>query len=293
MWDVATGEEMSRIPTSSDGPKAIFTQDEQQIIAPTSEKDPRMAHWDIVTGERRRTMGGAGPIAHVGGSLVMARPTGDTLTFAPVPVGREMWRTPTPPVVLSRGLIEWWVRFSDTGALVAINEGGEGDPVNFTFYLAHRGQRVGSIPGHADFRLVDDDRHMFLGADDGSLGLYRTGDILRPLAVEPDGAALTTWAGVKRTRVLPNFPNPFNPETWIPFELARDERVAVRIYDLRGGLVRELPLGSRSAGRHDSRATAAYWDGEDANGDPVASGVYIYEMTAGDHVTRRRMTVAK
>ena len=292
VWHVTTGEEASLTPTRSDGPPAVFTHDERQIVAPTTEEEPRIAYWDIATGERRRVMRGAGPVARVGRSMMMAREAGDALTFVRLPLGQEVWRAPKPSVFAAGRLDARWLRFSDTGRLVAINQRGEGGraPVNFAFYLA---QVVGAIPGHEDFRLVDDDRHMFLRNDDGSLGLYRTGDMLRPLAVDVEGSALTNWASVKRTRLLPNFPNPFNPETWIPFELADDARVVVGIYDLRGGLVREIDLGERHAGRHASRATAAYWDGRDARGEPVASGVYVYEMTSAERTDRRRMSLAK
>ena len=96
-----------------------------------------------------------------------------------------------------------------------------------------------------------------------------------------------------QTRLMANYPNPFNPETWIPFELAEDARVTVRIYDLGGTVVRALELGERPMGEHADRAHAAYWDGRNQAGEPVASGVYVYELTAGDRREVRRMVVAK
>jgi len=100
-----------------------------------------------------------------------------------------------------------------------------------------------------------------------------------------------------QTRLMANYPNPFNPETWIPFELAEDARVALRIYDISGTVVRTLDLGQRPMGEHVDRAHAAYWDGRNQSGEPVASGVYVYELTAAEHgaVRRevRRMVVAK
>ena len=96
-----------------------------------------------------------------------------------------------------------------------------------------------------------------------------------------------------QTQLMANYPNPFNPETWIPFELAQDADVAVRIYGLDGGLMRTLDLGARPVGEHSDRNDAAYWDGRNAQGEHVSSGVYVYELTVGDYHAVRRLVVAK
>lgn len=90
-----------------------------------------------------------------------------------------------------------------------------------------------------------------------------------------------------------NYPNPFNPETWIPYQLTRETVLTIEIYNLKGELVRALRLGNRKAGRYLSRERAAYWDGRNAQGEKVASGVYFYVMEAGDFRAIRRMTVQK
>jgi Leucine-rich repeat (LRR) protein len=97
----------------------------------------------------------------------------------------------------------------------------------------------------------------------------------------------------KKTLLLPNYPNPFNPETWIPYHLATDAAVVVTIYDVRGSLVRELRLGHQPAGVYESRGHAAYWDGRNASGEPVASGLYFYSLTADDFNATRKMLIAK
>ncbi|MBT7096389.1 T9SS type A sorting domain-containing protein, partial [Candidatus Poribacteria bacterium] len=89
------------------------------------------------------------------------------------------------------------------------------------------------------------------------------------------------------------YPNPFNPETWIPFDLAESARVVLRIYDPRGRVVRTLDLGRLSPGRYRDRDRAAHWDGRDAAGSPAASGVYVVEITAGSYSARRKMVVRK
>ena len=95
------------------------------------------------------------------------------------------------------------------------------------------------------------------------------------------------------TRLLPNYPNPFNPETWIPYQLAKDAEVTVTIYNVRGGVVRELMLGYQRAGVYASRGRAAFWDGKNKLGEPVASGVYFYTITAGEFTATRRMLIRK
>ena len=102
-------------------------------------------------------------------------------------------------------------------------------------------------------------------------------------------AALTP----KETALLPNYPNPFNPETWIPYQLAEPADVSISIYAADGKLVRTLDLGHQSVGIYESRSRAAYWDGRNAHGEPVASGVYFYTLTAGDFSATRKMLIRK
>ena len=84
-----------------------------------------------------------------------------------------------------------------------------------------------------------------------------------------------------KTQLLQNFPNPFNPETWIPYQLSEDSAVSVSIYEISGQLVRTLSLGYQSTGFYYSRGRAAYWDGRNDLGQTVASGVYFYQLRAG------------
>ena len=96
-----------------------------------------------------------------------------------------------------------------------------------------------------------------------------------------------------RTSLLPNYPNPFNPETWIPFELSERSDVTVTIYDVRGSAVRRLEIGSKAAGRHTSVGRAAHWDGRNDDGETAGSGVYFAELKAGDTRRTQRLVVMK
>ena len=113
-------------------------------------------------------------------------------------------------------------------------------------------------------------------------------------ALEQLLAALTrAEAPPKETVLLANYPNPFNPETWIPYQLAEPADVTVTIHASDGKLVRTLELGQVSAGTYQSRSRAAYWDGRNAQGEPVASGVYFYTLQAGEFSATRKMVIRK
>ena len=95
------------------------------------------------------------------------------------------------------------------------------------------------------------------------------------------------------TALFANYPNPFNPETWIPYQLAKPADVTVNIYASDGNVVRTLALGHQAAGVYKHRSHAAYWDGKNDLGETVASGLYFYTLTAGDFTATRRMLILK
>ena len=95
------------------------------------------------------------------------------------------------------------------------------------------------------------------------------------------------------TGLHPNYPNPFNPETWIPYHLAKPTDVTLHIYATDGALIRTLALGYQPSGTYQSRHRAAYWDGRNEQGESVASGVYFYTLKAGDFTATRKMLIRK
>ncbi len=97
----------------------------------------------------------------------------------------------------------------------------------------------------------------------------------------------------KETALLPNYPNPFNPETWIPYQLAAPAEVRISIYAADGKLVRMFNLGHQTVGLYHHRSRAAYWDGRNSVGEPVASSVYFYTLTAGEFTATRKMLIRK
>lgn len=98
---------------------------------------------------------------------------------------------------------------------------------------------------------------------------------------------------IKRTALMQSYPNPFNPEVWIPYELAEQAVVSIQIYNSLGQLIRTLDLGAQTRGRYTSKAKAAYWDGCNQTGEFAASGVYFYVLKAGDFTQARKMILIR
>ena len=121
--------------------------------------------------------------------------------------------------------------------------------------------------------------------DDGSIAFRRGIANLQRL--------LETIVVPEKTALLVNYPNPFNPETWIPYHLAKPADVTLTIYAANGTVVRSLVLGHQTAGIYQSRGRAVYWDGKNEIGESVASGIYFYTFTAGDFTATRKMLLMK
>jgi flagellar hook assembly protein FlgD len=92
---------------------------------------------------------------------------------------------------------------------------------------------------------------------------------------------------------MQNYPNPFNPETWIPYQLKDDADVMIRIYDISGNMVRELKIGYKLAGIYTSPDRVAYWDGRNESGESVSSGVYFYNIQAGNYNATKKTIVER
>ena len=162
----------------------------------------------------------------------------------------------------------------------------------------------------ADLVLVAGNLGTGLGApslDPGALGVFTAADVREWLsqAHQLNSVSPTDQRGVsvleqllavltpKETTLLPNYPNPFNPETWIPYQLATSGDVKITIYDARGIVVRRLELGYRQAGYYTNRSRAAYWDGCNGLGEHVASGLYFYHLEAEGVSLLRKMVTLK
>jgi len=148
---------------------------------------------------------------------------------------------------------------------------------------------VGSKLAEIKFDVISDDTSLLTLQN---VEFYESNSL--PLKLRKVDGLFGSWAmPAKNDALLQNYPNPFNPETWIPFQLKQDSEVIVRIYLSTGELVRELDLGHKSAGMYISQNRAAYWDGKDKFGTPVASGIYFYSVKTKDFSAVRKLTILK
>ena len=157
------------------------------------------------------------------------------------------------------------------------------------------GQLKATLEGHTSyiFSVVfsPDGTTLASGSYDGTIWLWDMSPYITPsapTAIQSSSTMLPT-----QTALLANFPNPFNPDTYIPYQLHSPAQVRLSIYDVRGALVRDLDLGYRAAGQYLTSASAARWDGRDHRGERVSSGVYLYRLQAGPVAHMRKMVLVK
>ena len=174
---------------------------------------------------------------------------------------------------------------------VDVNKDGRVDIIDLLLVAAHFGESSNSAAPSTSTPLLSEHAALVNEwltearlADDGS-------DTFRQGITTLEHLINTTVP--TETVLLPNYPNPFNPETWMPYDLAEDADVHIHIYDLKGESVRRLSLGFQTAGTYRTSSRAAYWDGRNAVGESVASGIYFYTLQAGHFKTTRQMVILK
>ena len=162
---------------------------------------------------------------------------------------------------------------------------------------------------------VEGDYFAAATADLSRKSVVQAGDVIELRVIGPNGNAELQTLSVKVTPehlanavlsvrldgigrpeqnlLLQNYPNPFNPETWIPYQLSEDSLVSISIYDTTGQVICTLSLGFQSAGFYNSQGRAAYWDGRNALGERVASGIYFYQLTTPSFQQTRRLVIVK
>ncbi len=200
--------------------------------------------------------------------------------------------------------IQIWKLLLDSAELLTTLEGSP--PIRFSpdgRYLYSAAQiwdwqtnRPINNPSYPWFEDISQDGSVLLSYK--MRGQYQVYDVkhtlsLLPYAVEPKDKKIVTLGEIKRNQLLQNFPNPFNPETWIPFQLADKNNVTIQIYTPTGNLVRTLSLGVMSEGDYSSQNKAIHWDGCNNQGEPVSSGIYLYTINAGDFSATRKMLIRK
>jgi WD40 repeat protein len=309
LWDVTSGQKLATLDGHPERNTALAVSPDGAVLA-AGDADYAIHLWDVefvlqtaravgrdvrLVAEAARLSGHTSDVMELtfipdGGTLVSGSRDG-AVRLWDVAEGREL--TSLDAGGRSRGI----ALSPDGGLLASVGAG-----YNTRLWDVASLQEIATVGGH---------RHPFIYAlefsPDGTLLASGGEGVLlwgiagapgeTPAAVDPTGKTGATWAHVKQAAptptsatLLPNYPNPFNPETWIPFDLRDDAKVVISIYDASGSIVRRLDLGGRPAGAYRTRGRAAYWDGRDNYGEVVSSGVYFAELVAG--IRRRTQRIA-
>ncbi len=239
--------------------------------------------------------GGKGYIVNV--------PEARNFAFVGAPWTRQT-EAATAPAAISQELPQEAWAFVVSGRLV-------GKPAFYGYKVSVRNLRTNSVITAS----VQGDYFAAATADLTRQSVVQVGDVVEVHVLGPDGNIESQTLSVKVTPehlanavlsislngigqptqnlLLQNYPNPFNPETWIPYQLSEDSSVSISIYDTTGQLVRTLSLGFQAAGFYNSQERAAYWDGRNALGERVASGIYFYQLTTPTFQQTRRLVIVK
>ena len=306
LWDVDTGEPKTTFVAHTNGVNDVeFSPDGKTLASCGYREDTTVKLWDVNTGTLKTTFSG-----HTYGTTEIAfSPDGQTLASSGWDGITLLWNL-TPETAAE----------TETSQLAEdANRDGVVDLQDLVFVASHFGQsgveNTADVNGNgsvdiADILMVAGALEVNNGAPSAhsrSIELLtaskveqwliqaqqvnnRTPVFQRGIAVLERLLAVLT---PKETVLLPNYPNPFNPETWIPYQLAEATDATIRVYAASGKLVRTLALGYQSAGIYQSRSQAAYWDGKNELREPVASGIYFYTLSAGRFTATRRMVIRK
>ena len=309
LWDTNTGETRHTLTGHTHDVSSVAFSPDGTTLASGSWKEVRL--WDTNTGETLNTL--TGHTAWV--ESVVFSPDGKTLASGSDDGTVLLWPL-EPPAAAPQPVAE------------DINDDGVVNIQDLTLVAAQFGQTGEDIPADVNGDGVVDIQDLVLVAaafeKAAAAPAIATGDIetghlqaadVQQWLTQAQGLDLANPSyqrGIakleqllsalrsrrdlpipKETALLTNYPNPFNPETWIPYELAETAEVTVSIHAADGKRVRTLALGSLPAGIYQTRTRAAYWDGRNAQGEPVASGIYFYTLQAGEFTATRKMVIRK
>ena len=307
LWNVATGQHLKTLVGHTNRISGVlFSPDGRGLASGSLDKTIRL--WDVLMGEHLKTL--TGHTNHITSIVfspdgrMLASGSQDGIVFlwsiTPLSVAVEPATRPTQAevdvnadgIVNIQDLVLVSANFGKTGENVA-DVNGDG-VVNIEDLVRVTGALVNDAAAPAVWRH---DLEIALTRAKVHRWLQEARQINLTDPVFQRGVVvlerLLTMLTPKEITLLPNYPNPFNPETWIPYQLAEPANVTVSIYAADGKLVRTLGLGNQPMGIYKPRNKAAYWDGKNELGESVASGVYFYTLSAGEFTATRKMLIRK
>ena len=300
LWDVETGIEKRRFIGHTGNVLSVSFSPDGKTIA-SGGRDGTIHLWDVETGiEKRRLIGHTGQVNSVSFS-----PDGKTIASGSEDGTVLLWRVmPTDDVTFQfitdvngdgsvniQDLVSVAGKLGQTGTSSAdVNGDGVVNIQDLVLVAGALGANAAAPPLHPQTleTLTATDVKKWLSAAQ-QLSITDAMSQRGILFLQQLLVALTP----KKTTLLANYPNPFNPETWIPYHLSKPVEVTLTIYAANGSVVRTLALGHQAAGIYQSRSRAAYWDGKNAAGESVASGIYFYTLSADDFTATRKMLIRK
>ena len=306
IWDVQNGNQKHTLTGHTDEVYSVaFSLDGQILVSGGGRDDPTVRLWNVNTGEEIATLTGHSrgnikiDFSPDGGTFVSGGADGtailwdlasfigieDFITYRNEDVNRD-------GIVTIEDLILVATQFGESGEgnSADVNADGVIDVADILLVAAALASDNGAPSRFSSFLeplSASDVQQWIKNAYqmNSNLPVYRRGIT----ALEN----ILTLLIPKKTGLLPNYPNPFNPETWIPYQLAKDAEVKIHIHSSNGQLIKTLQLGHKMAGLYNKPIRAAHWDGKNEIGEPVASGIYYYTLSVGSITDTRRMVIRK
>ena len=283
LWDLDSGILKTSLEGHTDWVSVVLSPD-GTTLASASYAEIRL--WDPDSGTLKTSIENPD-----GGFLMAFAPDGETLASVSGDQIR-LWDTDSGTLKTSlEGHTNriYSVEFSPDGTTLA-----SASYAGIRLWDTDSGTLKTSLEGHTNqvysVEFSPDGKILASASGDGTILLWDMAPYITPST--PTAIELSPPLPTQTT-LLANFPNPFNPDTYIPYQLHAPAQVRLMIYDVRGALVREIDLGYRTVGQYLTSTSAAHWDGRDHRGQRVASGVYLYHLQAGPVAHVRKMVLVK